>query len=66
MPIARYYDASKNEYDQFFPGVPLDDLDEEFFSSLPEWLQNSIDATPFYRKTKPPTETPKRATDKET
>lgn len=65
MPIARYYDKDKNENDQFFAGVPLDDLDEDFFNSLPEWLRNSIDAVPFYRKTKPIAEMPKRTADKE-
>lgn len=65
MTIARYYDKDKNENNQFFAGVPLDDLDEGFFNGLPEWLRNSIDAAPFYRKTKPPTETLKRTNDKE-
>lgn len=54
MSIARYYDESKNPEQASFPGVPLADLDEATFAALPPWLQDSIDACPFYRKTKPP------------
>lgn len=57
-PIARYYDESKNSDGGSFPGVPLRDLTEEEFSSLPEWLQRSVDASPIYRKTKPRAERP--------
>lgn len=58
MAIARYYDASKNPEERAFDGVPLRDLTEEEFAELPPWLQASVDAAPFYRKTKPrhPTE----------
>lgn len=56
MPIARYYDDSKNEDGRAFDGVPLRDLTDEEFAALPEWLQLSVDAAPFYRKTKPRTE----------
>lgn len=52
MSIARYYDESKND-DRGFDGVPLRDLTDDEFASLPPWLQASIDAAPFYRKTKP-------------
>ena len=52
MPIARYYDESKNDGGAF-DGVPLRDLTEEEFAALPAWLQASVDAAPFYRKTKP-------------
>lgn len=52
MPIARYYDESKND-GRAFDGVPLHDLTEEEFAELPAWLQASVDAAPFYRKTKP-------------
>ncbi len=51
--IARYYDESKNPDRGMFPGVPLADLTEEQYTSYPEWLRRSIDAAPFYRKTKP-------------
>jgi hypothetical protein len=56
-PIARYYDASKNPDGAFLPGVPLADLPDALYISFPAWLRASIDACPFYRKTKPPTET---------
>lgn len=55
--IARYYDASKNPDEAFFPGVPLRDLTSDEFDALPAHLQASLDASPFYRKTKPPTTT---------
>lgn len=51
--IARYYDESKNPDGGALPGVPLGDIDEDFFASLPAWLQASVDASPMYRKTKP-------------
>ncbi len=53
MPIARYYDESKNEDGSAFDGVPLRDLNEEEFDAMPPWLQASVDASPLYRKTKP-------------
>ena len=53
MAIARYYDESKNPEGAVFDGVPLRDLTEEEFAELPAWLQASVDAAPFYRKTKP-------------
>ena len=55
MPIARYYDESKNDGGAF-DGVPLRDLTEDEFAALPAWLQASVDASPLYRKTKPRTE----------
>ena len=58
MPIARYYDESKNENGSAFDGVPLRDLTEDEFAALPPWLQASVDASPLYRKTKPRGETP--------
>jgi hypothetical protein len=53
MSIARYYDASANPEAAALPGVPLRDLTEEEFGELPTYLQESVDAAPFYRKTKP-------------
>lgn len=53
MASARYYDASKNPESAVLDGVPLRDLTEEEFAELPLWLQASVDAAPFYRKTKP-------------
>jgi hypothetical protein len=52
--IVRYYDATKNVDGAFLPGVPLDDITEERWAELPKWLQLSVDASPFYRKTPPP------------
>lgn len=52
--IARYYDESKNKEGAFFPGVPLRDLLESEYETLPEWLKDSVDSAPFYRKTAPP------------
>lgn len=53
MAIARYYDESKNPDGAGLPGVPLRDLEDEEFASYPAWLQESIDAWPAYRKSKP-------------
>ena len=53
MTIARYYDASKNADGGHLPGVPLGDLTDEEFDALPAWLQASVDAAPYYRKTAP-------------
>lgn len=54
--VARYYVESENEMGGAFPGVPLRNLSEDEYDALPEWIQRSIDASPMYRKTKPPTE----------
>ena len=51
--IARYYDAEKNPDGGSLPGVPLRDLSEDEFAALPAWVQESVDASPLYRKTKP-------------
>jgi len=51
--IARYYDEAKNPDGAHLPGVPLRDITEEEFDALPAWLQLSVDASPFYRKSKP-------------
>lgn len=55
--IARYYEEGKNPDGGMLPGVPLRDLTKAEFDALPVWLQLSIDASPFYRKTRPPTQT---------
>ena len=63
---ARYYDETKNPERGMLPGVPLRDLSAEEFEALPVWLQYSVDAQPFYRKTRPPTESaPLKAPPKE-
>jgi hypothetical protein len=53
MSTARYYDASANPDEAYLPGVPLRDLNEDEFAAYPKWLQDSVDASPFFRKTKP-------------
>lgn len=53
MTIARYYVKDENPNGDHLPGVPLADLSEEEFAELPKWLQESVDASPMYRKTKP-------------
>jgi hypothetical protein len=60
MAAARYYDESKSEGGSL-PGVPLRDLSQEEFDALPGWLQQSVDASPMYRKTPlPPGGRPKQ------
>jgi hypothetical protein len=59
MPIARYYDAGKNEEGRYFPGVPQGDIDEARWADYPRWLQDTIDASPMYRKTAIPKAAPK-------
>lgn len=51
--IARYYDASKNPDQAALGGVPLDDLTVDQYEALAPHQQASVDALPFYRKTKP-------------
>jgi hypothetical protein len=52
MP-ARYYDAEKNKEGRYFPGVPQGDIDDATWEALPKWLQETVDASPMYRKTRP-------------
>lgn len=51
--MARYYDPDANPYGRIFPGVPLADIDQGTWDSLPAWLRDSVDASAMYRKTKP-------------
>lgn len=51
--IARYYVEEKNLDGGYIPSVPLRDLTQDEYNTLPEWLQASVDAAPFYRKSKP-------------
>lgn len=55
--IGRWYDETKNLDRAFFPGIPLRDLTQAEWDALDDRMQESLDATPFYRKTKPRTET---------
>jgi hypothetical protein len=63
MAVARYYDESKNPDGGALPGVPLRDLDDVEFDALPAWLQASVDAASFYRKTRPDTPKAIKASD---
>ena len=63
--VARHYDASKNPDGASLPGVPLRDLTQAEFDALPAWLQLSVDASMFYRKTAPPNVAPQKATAEE-
>lgn len=58
MSIARYYDESKNQDGAFFPGVPLRDIDTDEWDALTDRMRDSVDASSFYRKTKPPQSPP--------
>lgn len=59
--IARYYDATKNPDQAFFPGIPLRDLTQAEWDALDTRMQESVDASPFYRKTAPPKPAPPQA-----
>lgn len=52
-PIARYYDESKNPDVWYLPGVPLADIPESRWASLPEWLRQSADAIGWYSAARP-------------
>lgn len=59
QPIARYYVPEHNPERRYLAGVPLRNITEAEFERYPLWLQQSIDALDFYRKTKPPAVTTK-------
>lgn len=52
-PGPRYYDEALNPEQRYIPGVPLGDLSADDFAELPERLQRSVDALPFYTTTLP-------------
>lgn len=51
--IARYYLPEKNQQRLFFAGVPLGPISQEEYDGYADWLRESIDACPWYTKTKP-------------
>lgn len=53
MSVARYFDADKYDGSQPYGGVPLADISEEEWATLPKHVQESTDALPYFRKTKP-------------
>lgn len=46
------YDEKLNPDGAYLAGVPLRDLTESEFVTLPEWLQRSVEACPFYVRVK--------------
>lgn len=63
MSIAYYFDASKQQGDEFIPGVPLSDIDEAWLNEQPDHIKSAVDQSPLYRKTRPPEATKRRAAD---
>jgi hypothetical protein len=63
--IVRFYIADANPDGAFLMGVPLADLSESQWAALPVWLQLSVDASGWYRKTAPPKVAPERAAKEE-
>ena len=51
--VVLYYDADANPNGLSYPGVPLTDLTKEQYEAMPKWIQKSVDASDFYRKTRP-------------
>lgn len=50
----RYYIEANNPDGAYsYGGVPLRDLEQEEYDALLPFQQTQIDASPFYRKTKP-------------
>jgi hypothetical protein len=51
--IARYYDRDANPDGRVFHGVPLADVSQSHWDTLPQWLRDSVDESGLYRKTPP-------------
>lgn len=51
--IVRYYDKEKNPRGATFPFQPLSDITTEEWADLTDVQQASVDASGFWRKTKP-------------
>lgn len=49
----RFFDESKYDDSQPYGGVPLRDLETAEWEALPKHVQESTDALPYFRKTKP-------------
>lgn len=63
--IVRYYDSDKNPRRGTFPFQPLSDITAEQWADLNEVQQASVEASGFWRKTKPrPAVEPKVTTEK--
>lgn len=48
-PLVRVYLPGKNPDEAALPGVPLRSLTKSEFAALPDWLQQSVDASGFWR-----------------
>ena len=69
MAIARWYVKDKNPEGASIFGVPLADVSQEEWETYPKHVQDSVDASEMYRKTKPETAQrarPAEPADKET
>lgn len=55
----RYFDEDKYDGSQPYGGVPLRDLETAEWEALPKHIQDSTDALPYFRKTKPTASKPK-------
>lgn len=51
--IVQWYVPEKNPDGAFFPWAGQHDITEDEFNRLAKWKQDSIDASPMYRRTKP-------------
>ncbi len=53
MAIARFYVEDNNPDGASFPGVPLRNIEDAEWDAYPAFIQRSVDASDFYRKTNP-------------
>ncbi len=51
MAIARFYVEDNNPDGASFGGVPLRNIEDAEWDAYPAYLQRSVDASDFYRKT---------------
>jgi hypothetical protein len=54
MAYYLYFDKSRMDADEGFPGVPHASLSKEEYDGLPAYLQAAVDGHPAYRKSAPP------------
>lgn len=63
MATKRYLNVEATQGgSQYIAGVPLTDLSDEQYESLPEWQQKQVDNSGLYRKSAPPSTEKKAAT----
>jgi len=51
MAIARFYVKDNNPDGTGFPGVPLRNIEDAEWDTYPAFIQRSVDASDFFRKT---------------